>query len=226
VSLLAMALVFMIMVPAIAPLFEGEGRPMPPVLRIAAEVIRICQDYGVLLVLLLAAPILSAFVYSRTASYRQVRDRLCLEAPILGPLFRMSATAQAARTCATLLRSGASVPKALSITAGAAQNSCFRAGLARAAEQLQAGARLSDVLSGLEVLPESSLSLILVGERTNRLAEMLLRVADMNEKDLSRGIERLMTILTPALTLAVGALVGGLVLSVMMAILSTNDLAF
>jgi general secretion pathway protein F len=118
------------------------------------------------------------------------------------------------------------VVQALSVTADAAGNRIVRAALADAVESLKRGARLAEVLGGLTFLPEASRSLILAGERTNRLAEMLTRIAEMNERDLGQGIDRLMTILTPALTVAIGGLVGGLILSVMSAILSTNDLAF
>jgi general secretion pathway protein F len=215
-----------VMAPAIAPLFQGQNRPMPLVLGIATGTTRLVSEHGLMIgvaVLCLAASLL---VLVRTERFRRRRDALLLRLPLIGDLARRAAAARFARSFGTLLRGGAPVVQALSVTADTAGNRIVRAALAEAVESLRRGARLAEVLGGLAFLPEASRSLILAGERTNRLAEMLTRIAEMNERDLGQGIDRLMTILTPALTVAIGGLVGGLILSVMSAILSTNDLAF
>jgi general secretion pathway protein F len=70
------------------------------------------------------------------------------------------------------------------------------------------------------------LRLITAGEQTGQLETMLLRLATIHEAQLQRHIDRLTTLLVPALTLAIGIVVGGLILSVMSAIVSVNELAF
>jgi general secretion pathway protein F len=226
VALFALALVLAVMVPALVPLFEGQTADMPLILVAATRASDLFANHGASIAFAAAVIGVAATAFSRTERFREARDRFVLSAPMVGPLARGAATARFARTFGGLLRSGTPLPKALDITATAARSRSFRADLSRAAEELKGGARLADVLSGLEILSDSSRSLILVGERTNRLAEMMVRVAEMNEKDLGRGIDRLMTILTPALTVGIGALVGGLVVSVMTAILGANELAF
>jgi general secretion pathway protein F len=68
--------------------------------------------------------------------------------------------------------------------------------------------------------------LIAVGEESGQLATMLIRVASLIETDLQRHIERMVGLLTPVLTLAVGGSIGGLIMHVMSAVLSINNLAF
>jgi general secretion pathway protein F len=67
--------------------------------------------------------------------------------------------------------------------------------------------------------------MIAVGEETGKLSQMLLRIAIILEQQSQRRIERLMTLLTPALTIAIAGLVGMLIFTVMNAILSVNELA-
>jgi general secretion pathway protein F len=75
------------------------------------------------------------------------------------------------------------------------------------------------------VMPSSCCHLAAVGEEANRLDEMMLHIAQMNEAALHNRLERMMTLLTPTLTLIMGLLVAGLITAVMKAILSVNDMA-
>jgi len=226
VALAALGLIFAVMVPALVPLFQDQPENMPAILLIATASADVLERHGTALVAMAALLLLGVASVSRTKALRDRRDRLRLTVPVVGVLVTMSATARFARMLSTLLRSGAPVPKALAVTAAATPNGHFRAALNEAVDRLKAGERLSDILLAMDCLPESSRTLIVTGESTNRLAEMLSRVAEINEKEFVRRTDRLMTLLTPILTIAVGLLVGGIVVSVMTAILSANDLAF
>jgi len=67
---------------------------------------------------------------------------------------------------------------------------------------------------------------VAVGEESGQLGPMLMQVATVLESDLQRNIERMVGLLTPVLTLAIGTGVGALIMQVMSAVLSINDLAF
>ena len=90
---------------------------------------------------------------------------------------------------------------------------------------MKEGATLSGALGRAGLFPELALRLTAVGEQTGQLDVMLDRVGSIYELALQRQLGRLTSLLTPILTLAMGALVGGLLLSVMGAIASVNDLA-
>jgi general secretion pathway protein F len=76
------------------------------------------------------------------------------------------------------------------------------------------------------LLPPASLRLVAVGEESGQLGPMLIQVASVVETDLQRHIERMVGLLTPALTLVIGGSIGALIMHVMSAVLSINNLAF
>ena len=90
---------------------------------------------------------------------------------------------------------------------------------------MREGSSLSNALSGQGAFPPVAIRMILVGEEAGKLDKMLLRAALMFEGQTQRSIDGFMTLLTPILTVAIAALIGGLVLAVMNAILSVNELA-
>ena len=80
-------------------------------------------------------------------------------------------------------------------------------------------------LTSSGVFPESILSLLKLGEESNSLAPMMSRAGMMTQAQLQRRLSRLLTFLTPAITILLGAVVGGLVISVMTTLLSINEIA-
>ena len=225
-ALFALALIFSVLVPAITPLFEGGRRPMPPVLVAATAIMRFLEAYGYLLASLIIAVLVGCRALLRREEFRDRLDAAVLRTPLVGAFVRQAETARFARTFATLLGSGAPILSAVAVTAETLTNRRFRRAIAGIVDELKHGVRLGDALAAVDVLEEAPRSLISLGEETNRLAEMLGRVAEANEKELDSRIERFMTVLVPVLTLLIGVVVGGIILSVMNAILSTNDLAF
>jgi type II secretory pathway component PulF len=225
IAAFALALVFFVMVPAITPLFRGQDRPLPLVISVAAGLTGFARTNGLWMAPALAVVALVGAGAARTEWFRRRRDRAVLGLPFIGKLCRDAEAARFARTLGILLRSGAAMPQALAVTAQAMRNAVCRRDLLVAVDRLTQGSRLMQALVEFAPLTESSRSLLSIGEETNRLPDVLMRVADGTERSLHRRIERLMTLLTPILTFAIGLIVGGIILSVMNAILSANDLA-
>jgi general secretion pathway protein F len=88
------------------------------------------------------------------------------------------------------------------------------------------GRALSQVLGDMGLIPPAMIRLIAVGEETGQLAKMLVRVASNLESEVQGKIEQFVGLLTPLLTVGIGGLVGGLILQVMSAVLSINNLAY
>jgi general secretion pathway protein F len=131
-----------------------------------------------------------------------------------------------ARALGTLL--GARVPLMSSLQTARALvinrhlNALYTDAIARVPE----GLPLHRAFDETNLLPAASLRLIAVGEESGQLASMLMQVANVIETDLQRHIERMVGLLTPMLTLAVGGSIGALIMHVMSAVLSINNLAF
>jgi general secretion pathway protein F len=85
---------------------------------------------------------------------------------------------------------------------------------------------MSDALLEKGLFPKMAMQMIKMGEETGRLEEMLLRVATIYDKQLRVSIQRFLALLEPALIITLGLMIAGIIVSILLAILSVNDLAF
>ena len=97
---------------------------------------------------------------------------------------------------------------------------------AKAISLVPEGTSLPQAFLETGLIPAAALRLVTVGEQTGQLGPMLSQAATILENDLQRQIDRLVGLLTPLLTLAIGGGIGALIMQVMSAVLSINDLAF
>ena len=225
-ALVAIGLILLVLVPALTPVFEDAGATPPLAFRAFAA----ARNFviGQWPIAAGAAAALGALVLflSREPSVRSAWDRFVLRLPLAGPLVAGSETARFARVLATLVRSGVPLLQALAIAEGQTRNTALRTAIADVASQVKEGASLSEPMAASGLFPPLALRLIGVGERTGQLERMLLHVAGLYETSIQRQIDRLMSLITPALTIGIGLGVGGLILSVMNAILSVNEITF
>ena len=93
-------------------------------------------------------------------------------------------------------------------------------------ERVKEGERLSRPLNDMKIFPSLAIQMITVGEETGRLDSMLLRVAENYEKIVKDMVKRFISFLEPAMILAMGVVVGFIVISMLMAIFSMNEMPF
>jgi general secretion pathway protein F len=163
-------------------------------------------------------------VLMRRPAVRAALDRLALALPGISALIRQGSTALFARTLGTLLRNGVSLLPALEIAASVVPSPSVRAAVTEAAERVKEGRRLADALARTGRFSEFALRFVAVGEEASKLDTMLLHLADLSAKETQRSIDRAMTLVSPVLTIGIGALIGGLFVSIVRALLSVNDL--
>jgi general secretion pathway protein F len=222
----ALAVIFTVLLPTIVPMFKDAGITPPVIVRLLLDVQETIARDWILLLATASALLVGSRLAAQNDRLREVRDRSLLRLPTVGGLLLGAATARFARMLATLLRSGVPMLQALRIVGSVAGNHAFAAAIAKAADEIQEGGTLHGSLTKLDLFSDLSLRLVTAGEQTGQLETMLLRVATIYEAQLQRQIDRLTSLLVPVLTLAIGIVVGGLILSVMSAIVSVNELAF
>ena len=183
-------------------------------------------DYWPAAIVLAVAGVAGIVQARRSESVRFGFDQLMLRLPVVRGVVMKGNAARFARTLATLLRSGVSLIPALQIARSVVRNRSIEAALGPVIESVREGESLSAPLKAAGVFPVLAERLITVGEEVGRLDRMLFHVAQIYEKEVQRQIDRFMTLLTPTLTILIGIGVGGLIMSVMTAILSVNELAF
>jgi general secretion pathway protein F len=214
-----------VLVPAVVPLFKDAGTEPPAALRMLSDIHGFVAGNWPAVLGGIGLAAISVYALSKNEAVRLWLDRLILRLPLLGRLTANRETARFARTLATMTRNGVPMLDGVRISGSVLSNRAFAAAVGKAGDALKEGGTLSQPLDASGLFSELSLRLIGVGEQTGQLEQMLMRVASIYEATVQRQMARFVTLLTPTLTLLIGGLVGSLIISVMGAILSVNDLA-
>ena len=156
---------------------------------------------------------------------RKSMDAYVLRMPLLGELLRRIDTARFAHTLGALVDGGVPLPNALLLAQRVISNSVISSAIGKVAEGLREGGGLAGPLAATKVLPRLALAFVRTGEETSELALMLRRLAVVLDRDVRTRLERLVAILTPTITVVLGAIVATIIASIMSAILGFNDLA-
>jgi general secretion pathway protein F len=97
--------------------------------------------------------------------------------------------------------------------------------LSDVARQLKEGKGLGKPLMESGLFPKLAVHLVMVGEETGKLQEMLIRIADIYDREVHTSVKRMLALMEPVLILGLGLVIGGIIMSILVAILSVNDLA-
>jgi general secretion pathway protein F len=224
-ALLSLAVVLGLLVPAVAPIFRENGLPTPAVIA-ALESLR--THAGDIVVALAAASLALAGGLAfarRSPALRRRLDAAALRVPVAGPILAAREGGRFVRTLAALAAAGVAPLEALESATGVLGNASLRARLDEAARAVRSGAGLAEAIGEARALPPAAAQMLVVGDESGRLAEMLARAAALVEREEELRMARVLAVLTPATTLLVAGLVATIVLSVMSAILSINELA-
>jgi general secretion pathway protein F len=129
------------------------------------------------------------------------------------------------RTLGTLLQSGVPVIKAVPIAIETLGNTRIRKAMSNVQNAIKEGGRLSDTLENTGMFTEMGVQMIRVGEESGRVDEMLLDLARVYDDDVQQMIKRGLTLMEPILILGLGTVIGAIITSILLGILSVNNLA-
>jgi general secretion pathway protein F len=164
--------------------------------------------------------------YIKTPAGSLKLDHYKLHFPVVGELVKRIEVARFARTLGTLAQSGVPILQALNLVKDIIGNQEIAGTLGKVYDRVKEGEKLSRPLGEIDMFPSLAIQMITVGEETGRLGEMLLRVAENYEKVARDTVRRLVSLLEPAMILGMGVVVGFIVISMMMAIFSMNEMPF
>jgi len=164
--------------------------------------------------------------YVNTPAGRLKLDRQKMNLPVAGELVKKAEVARFARTLGTLTRSGVPILQALLLVKDIMGNRVITNSMQEVYDRVKEGERLSRPLSDSRIFPSLAIQMITVGEETGKLDSMLLRVAENYEKMVKDMVKRFISFLEPAMILAMGLVVGFVVISMLMAIFSMNEMPF
>jgi general secretion pathway protein F len=211
--------------PQFVPLFEQNGVALPRPTQILIAVGAFVSQYGLYVLLAVVALVLAARQALRMPHPRLLVDRWTLRLPVIGTLTRDIIAARFSRTLGTLVLNGVPLIGALAIVRETVGNLAGVQAIDRATVSAKGGAGLSGSLGESGVFPLRTIYLLRLGEETAQLGKMALRAAEIHEEKTRVGVQRLVSLLVPVITIVMGAAVASIVASLLLAMLSLNDLA-
>jgi general secretion pathway protein F len=223
---LSLIVLFVYVIPRFAVIFKDVGQAIPLVTRIIIGLSGALTEYGWMIALLLIAAFAGALYYLRNPEGRAAWDRFCLRAWLLGELVRKFETARFSRTLSALLKGGVPLLEALGTVQGVMGNRLMSRAISEVQARVREGKGMARPLGESGLFPPLALNMIAVGEETGKLEAMLAEVAGFYDQEVKRSTKRLTSIIEPVLILGMGLVIGVVVISMLLAIFSINDLPF
>ena len=221
----SVSIILLFVLPEFKPLFEEAGKAIPLPARIVMGVGDVVRATWWIVLLAVAGGIYWTGEWLKKPTNRLRFDARLLRLPLIGKLIQAANTERFSRTLGTLLANGVPLPTALALTKDVMQNRVMGDAVGTAARSLREGESLARLLAESKRFPDVTIDLVRIGEETGKLPDMLLRQADLDEHRLRQTVDRLVALIVPALTILLGLVIAGLIASMLVAILSVNDLA-
>lgn len=212
-------------VPQFTPIFAQAGVALPVQTRILIGLGDLMRSYGLLILALLLMLGLLAGRLLQRENARLAAEALSLRIPVVGSLIRATQAARLTRAIGTLLKNGVGLVPALGIGQGTLTSHIAGRAVADALNKVKEGNRLAPALAAHAFFPLQTIHMLQVGEETGRLGEMALKVSDIHDNQVQQTVQRLVALMVPVITIIMGIVVAFIVGSLLVAMLSLNELA-
>lgn len=212
-------------VPQFEQLFKDMGDALPAATQMVMVVGRAFTDYAPVMGILTLGLFWLLRRWLQSPKGRQWWQTRVLYVPVLGGLVLKYNLTLFSRSLGTLLGNGVSLITALNIATQTVGNDILRGALASVPGQVKGGSKMVDALGSSGIFEPLAINLVRVGEETGRLGPMLLELARIFNTDVENGIKRGLTLLEPLLIIVLGLMIASIIVSILLGILSVNDLA-
>jgi general secretion pathway protein F len=225
VGLVSILVLMYFVVPRFAAVFEQSHLAMPTPTRLMLEASRFIQSYGWMGILAALAAAVGLRAWIATEAGRLWWDAFRLRLPGLGEALRKAETARFASAMATLIAHGVPLVESIGIAGAILNNRRMAGSLAGVAQGVKRGEGIAGPLKRAGEFPPLAGHLLTVGEETGRLDQMFARMAEIYDAETRASIKRFTSLFEPLIILVMGVLVGLLILSMLLAITSINEVA-
>jgi general secretion pathway protein F len=224
VSLMAVVILLGLVVPRFKPIFANTGKAIPALTQVVIFAGDVMRNWGWAI---LIAIVLLAFLAARRLRDPEVRyvfDRRLVTAPIVGDLFSKVEMARFSRTLGTLLTNGVTLVAALNIVRETMSNSWLAEAVGSVARELKEGRGLGRPMMETGRFPMLAVHMILVGEETGRLDDMLMQVAETYDREVEVAIRKALSLLQPVMIVVMAAVIAIIIIAMLSAMLSIYDI--
>ena len=213
------------LMPAIEPIFESGTMAKPLVVSLLSAFGGIIREHGPAIASLGLAGAALLTLLANRPSGKALLSHVLLRLPVVGPLRRQAALLRFLDTLSLLSGNGVPLIEALKLAADTCPLPAIQTRLHAIRDYVASGERLQPAFAATKLFDAPTLTLVGIGEESNSLSPLLKRASGLIEARLKTRLDRIVTFLTPAITVGLGLLIGTLVVSVMTALLSMNQIA-
>lgn len=226
VGMASVSILLYFVIPRFASIFADVGAAIPPETQVLLSLSTLTRTYWWVAAGGVGIAVIAFRQWLRTPKGSRIWDTVKLRAPLLGPTVLKIEVARFARTLGTLTASSVPLIAGVRIVQDIAHNQIVAEAISKISAGAKRGEGVAKPMRDAGVFPGLAVHLVEVGEETGRLDLMLLQIADVYEKDVRTSVKALTAVFEPAIILVMGVLVGSVVLSMLMAIFSINDIGF
>ncbi|MEP3243994.1 MAG: type II secretion system F family protein [Sneathiella sp.] len=222
-----LSIVFLItfVLPQFQPMFESSGKELPWLAKGLIEVGVLFSNYWWLFAFLSVGIVFITPYYLAKPHIKKKLDILLQKAPFIGKLILDLEVSRLASTLNMLVSNGTSLNKALKVTAETSKNTVTKNWAQKAEQDTKEGKSLSHSFEK-EGFPSMACQLVAIGEETGKLGDMFAHIAEIYEQNTLQNTQRLLTLLSPTLTILLGGVVAVIVGSLLATVMEINEFAF
>jgi len=214
VAIIVSSILLIYVIPQFEGIFQSFGADLPAFTKMIVNASHFMADSGIYLLLGLVAVVVGLIMAKkRSSTFAHWIDRTSLKIPIVGGILEQAAIARFCRTLAITFAAGVPLVDALQIVSGATGNRVFDMAAAKIREDIAVGHQLQMAMQQTGVFPNMVIQMASIGEESGSLDEMLIKVAEAYEEEVSNAVDALSSLLEPLIIVFVGVIVGAMVIA-------------
>ncbi len=215
--------IFSFVMPRVVGMFEDMKQQLPFITLMLLWTVRFLSTFWWAILIALSAAVYYVRRYLHTPAGKEAVDARLLRLPVFGVLIRMIAVSRFTRTLGTLLQSGVPALTALDIVKSVVGNTVLANAIQKARENVREGEPIADPLRRSGLFPPVVVQMVAVGEKSGELEKMLLKISDSFDRTVETRITGLMALMEPVIILAMGLIIGFVVIAIMLPMLQMSS---
>lgn len=214
VAFVVSLIILLFVVPVFQDVFKNAGAALPAPTQVVINASKFVQAYWWLLILVIVGSIVAlVMAKKRSRKFAHFLDRVLLHFPIIGNIMRQSALARFARTLGVTFRAGVPLVEAMDAVAGATGSIVYGDAVRQMRDDVAVGHQMQLAMRQTGLFPNMVVQMTAIGEESGALDNMLFKVAEFYEEEVSNAVDTLSTLLEPLIMVVLGVIVGGMVIS-------------
>ncbi|MFK7790806.1 MAG: type II secretion system F family protein [Phycisphaeraceae bacterium] len=211
--------------PRFASIYANRGAALPAPTQLLMGLSNSVQNFWWAYILVVAGIITTCVMGFTTEQGRVITDKLKLNLPVIGSLFRKLYVTRSMRTLGTMLEAGVPILDMIPIARSVTNNTQFDLFWDEVDERLRNGSQLSAPFFSSNLIPRSVAQMIFAGEKSGRLGDVMYKVADYTEEEFDEQVKQATNYIEPAMVVTLGAIIGFVAIALLLPIFQVSSVA-